>query len=139
MSFRPISRQMRQLERSFVWRRSCFRACLESYCGLSRQSHRALYARFADEFGFDRDDVADADERILRALDALDAERNQMLELLRAFDMKRVRMKARGRRTLSNAERENDATTPIVNPDFDPAHYDAIDIGVSHMHDVPAE
>ncbi len=97
---------MREPERSFIWRRSCFRACLESYCWLSKQSHRALYARFADEFGFDRDDVADVDERILRALDALEKERNQMLEKLRAFDIQRVKAKVRGRRTLSKAERE---------------------------------
>ncbi len=96
MSFRPISRQMRQPERSFSWCRSCFRACLESYCQLSHQSHRTLYARFADEFGFDRDDVSDANESLLRALNALEVERNQMLELLRAFDRKRVRAKALG-------------------------------------------
>ena len=106
MSFRPIARQMREPERYLIWRRSCFRACLEHYCWLSKQSHRALYARFADEFGFDRDDVADAGERLLRALDALEKERVQKLERLRAFDIQRAKAKVRGRRTLLRAERE---------------------------------
>ena len=106
MSFRSIARKIREPERSFTWRRSAFRACLELIIWFP-QSHRAVYARFADEFGFDRDDVADANERILRALDALERERNQMLEKLRAFDLKRVRAKGRGRRTLSKAERED--------------------------------
>ena len=97
---------MRQSGRSFGQRRSSFLSCLVFFFQICQQSHRALYARFADEFGFDRDDVADADERILRALDALEKERNQMLEKLRDFDMKRVRAKMRGRRTLSKAERE---------------------------------
>ena len=101
-----MARKMRQTERPFTWRRSAFRACLESYSSLCQQSHRAIYARFANEFGFDRDDVADADERLLRALDALEKERNQLLERLRVFDLQRAKAKARGRRTLSKAERE---------------------------------
>ena len=105
MSFRSSSRQLRQLERAFTWRRSCFRACLESYSYLTRQSHGALYARFADEFGFDCG-APDADARLVRALDALEKERNQLLEKLRAFDMKRVRAKTWGRRTLSRAEQD---------------------------------
>lgn len=104
MSFRSIARKMREPARSFAARRVAFRACLESYCWLSRHSFQATYARFADEFSFDGGGVADADERILRALDALEKERNQMLERLRAFDRKRASAKSRGRRTLANAE-----------------------------------
>ena len=106
MSFRSIVRKMREPERSFTWRRSCFRACLEHYCWLSKQSHQAIYARFATEFGFDRDDVADANERLLRALDALEKERVQKLEQLRLFDIQRAKAKMRGRRNVSKAEQE---------------------------------
>lgn len=106
MSFRSLARQMRQPGLSFGRRRSCFCSCLVGYSYLSHQSHRAIYARFADEFGFNRDDVADADERILRALDALENERIQKLERLRVFDIQRAKAKMRGRRTLSKAEQE---------------------------------
>ena len=105
MSFHSIARKMRQPQLSFTHRRSTFRALLESYCQFCRQSHGAIYARFADEFGFDGD-VADAGERLLRALDALEKERIQKLERLRVFDLKRAKAKMRGRRTLSKAERE---------------------------------
>ena len=94
---------MRQPEISFTNRRSTFRALLESYCQFCRQSHGAIYARFADEFGFDNE-VPDANERLLRALDVLENERVQKLERLRVFEMQRAKAKARGRRTLSKAE-----------------------------------
>ena len=105
MSFNTYARQIRQPERSLAQRRVTFGACIKCYCYLCHQSHQAIWARFADEFGFN-EKVPDANERILRALDALEKERAQKLEKLRVFDMKRVRAEMRGRRTLSNAERE---------------------------------
>lgn len=106
MSFRLIARWMREPQRSFAERHIGFRSCLEGYSYFCRQSHGAIYERFANEFGFN-EKVPDANRRLLRALNALEKERAQKLERLRVFDMKRVRAKARGRRTLSKAEREN--------------------------------
>lgn len=105
MSFRSIARKMREPERSFESRRTAFRSCLEGYSYFCRQSHQAIYARFANEFGFN-EKVPDADERLLRALDALENERIQKLERLRVFDIQRAKAKMRGRRTLSKAEQE---------------------------------
>ena len=104
MSFRSIAREMRQPEMSFTERRTAFRSLLEGYSQFCRQSHQAIYARFADEFGFNDERVSDADERLLRALDALENERIQKLEQLRVFDLQRAKAKMRGRRTLSKAE-----------------------------------
>lgn len=36
---------------------------------------------------------------------------------------------------IENYLRDAGAATPIANPNFDPAQYDADDIGVSHRHD----
>ena len=96
---------MCQPERALAERRIVFKECLRCYSQFCRQSYQAIYARFANEFGFD-EKVLDANERFLLAFDALEKERTQKLEKLRAFDMKRVRAKVRGRRTLSKAERE---------------------------------
>lgn len=97
---------MRQPERSLAERRVDFKACLERYSQFCRQSYQTIYERFAREFGFD-EKVPDADERFLRAFVALEHERAQKLERLRVFDRQRSKAKARGRRTLSKAEREN--------------------------------
>ena len=97
---------MRQPGQSFGQRRSCFLSCLVIYSQICQPSHRASYARFAEMFGFNDERVPDANERILRALDALEKERGQKLERLRVFDIQRAKAKMRGRRTLSKAERE---------------------------------
>lgn len=105
MSFRGHARKVRHLDLPLVWRHAAFRACLGSYCWLSHQKFGVLYARFAEQFGFD-ENVSDADERLLRALNELEMQREQLLERLRDFSAWRRREKKCGRREVSQTEKE---------------------------------
>ncbi len=105
MSFRKEALVIRQSDTPFIVRHLCFRHCVQFYAELRRGSFNGLYQHFADKFGFN-EKVPDATERLVKALDEMEFERRQIIEKMRVFDLKRVRAKTRGRRTLSNVERE---------------------------------
>ena len=105
MNFYTHARKVRRLDLSFVQRRNAFGNCIESYSYFCRDSFQALYARFAAKFGFDNE-TPDTDARLLRALDALQAERAQKLARLRLFKRWGARQKRAGRRELSASERQ---------------------------------
>ncbi|HEX8832742.1 MAG TPA: hypothetical protein VF719_01015 [Abditibacteriaceae bacterium] len=98
MSFKTYARRARRNDLPFNRRRTAFRACIELYGWLTNQKFTATYTRFSNHFGFD-EAVPDADERLDRAINALETERNLFLEKLRAFDRCRTKEKFRGRRS----------------------------------------
>ena len=83
-------------------RRGAFFSCISSMSFLSGERYRHLIERYDNRFHFyqDKTDV----NKLLLALAAMEIDRNQVLEELRAFDKKRLREKMRGKRTLSKVE-----------------------------------
>lgn len=97
MSFRTYARKVRKVDLPFKNRRSAFRSCINSYCGLTKQEFQITCERYSDRFGFNAD-IPDAGDRLNQAMDALETERNIFLQRLRQFDNTRIKEKIRGRR-----------------------------------------
>lgn len=100
VSFHAYARRVRRDDLPFAHRRGAFRSCVECYHWLTRQGFEATYTRYREHFGFDAD-APDAGQRLIQAMDALDAERHLFLERLRLFERRRCREKMRGRRAPS--------------------------------------
>jgi hypothetical protein len=96
-NFHTHARIVRRSDLPFYCRRSAFRSCIQLYRWLIRQKFQATYLRYSKHFGFDEDTI-DCNERLNKAMNALETERNLFLDNLRLFDKKRIREKIEGRR-----------------------------------------
>ncbi|WP_103670051.1 hypothetical protein [Pseudanabaena sp. BC1403] len=102
-SFHTHARIVRRNDLPFHYRRSAFRSCIQVYRWLIRQKFQVTYLRYSKFFGFD-ENISESNERLNKAIDALETERNLFLEQLRLFDKKRIKEKVGGRRLPSNIE-----------------------------------
>src|SRR5215218_3270280 len=85
-------------------RRYALRSCFQRFTRLAGESYGGVTARY--EARFRCTGKHSTEEQLLNALAALTAERNLILEYMRAFELRRIRSKAKGRRTLSKAEQQ---------------------------------
>lgn len=106
MSFDYHARKVRDPARTPWARLSSLRACVSSFCWLTRLPYRDMLERLGLTWRSDVPRDPPADEFLRRTLDALERERNVYLAALRGWEMRRVRAKLRGNRQLSRAERD---------------------------------
>lgn len=105
MSFNYHARRVRDPDRP-PWRRlTSLRACVASYCWLTRARYRPMLASLGLEVPYQPQRQPPPAQELLRTLDQLERARNVYLDRLRAFERKRIRAKAHGNRHLSTAER----------------------------------
>ncbi len=106
MSFTYYARRARDPDRSPWQRLSSLRACVTSFCWLTRSPYRDTLERLGLTWtrAIPRDPPTDAFLR--RTLDRLERERNLYLGSLRGWETRRVRAKMRGGRHLSRADAE---------------------------------
>lgn len=106
MSFTSQARQARDPDVPPWLRLSSARACVRSYCQLTRTSYAAtLQALGLAQTHHDR--LPPPSDAVLReALDVVERARNLYLDRLRSLERGRIRAKMHGNRQLSNAERE---------------------------------
>jgi hypothetical protein len=97
-NFQSKARQVRNPDVPIGIRRSSFGSCVMCYCGLTRQSVKETHSRLRVAFGYSDLRSATPDQ-LLRALDALEIERNRFLERLRLFERRRSKWKICGGRS----------------------------------------
>ncbi len=106
MSFNNYARQARNPNAPLPMRFSALRSCIIRLIGPdgpANGGYHAASARFDARFGFNGANPP-TERQILSALDAMEVSRNRYLEKLRAFERKRIREKARGKRRPSRAD-----------------------------------
>lgn len=105
MSFHYHARRVRDPGRG-PWRRlSSLRACVRSYCRLTRTSYPRMLVCLGLEIPWDPRSQPPLDEHMRRALDQVERARNRYLDRLRVLERRRACAKRRGNRQLSSAER----------------------------------
>lgn len=105
MSFNYHARRVRDPGRE-PWRRlSSLRACVRSYCRLTRASYARMLAFLDLEIPREPVRQPPSDEHMRRALDQMERARNRYLDRLRVLERRRACAKTRGNRQLSSADR----------------------------------
>ena|SRR5438105_9581756 len=105
MSFNNHAKRVLNPQLPLPARRSALRSCIQRFTRLSKESYKGVTARY--EARFHCTGKHSTEDQLLKALSAMVAERNLILENLRAFERKRIREKMSGRRTLSNTEQKD--------------------------------
>jgi hypothetical protein len=103
-SFNNYARKVRNVQLSMGIRSSALHSCVQQFCGsISECPYIVTLARLRQLVESDLRHSAE-EAHLLAALQRIELARNQILELMRAFERKRIRQKYRGRRFPSKAE-----------------------------------
>lgn len=108
MGFNTLARQARSPDVPLLTRRRALRSCLLRLSRWTGEKYGEIQARYNTQFGFNDTDLPSADS-LLRAIAAVEVERNIYVERLRAFEKRRVKAKARGRRQMTKQEQREGA------------------------------
>lgn len=106
MSFTSAARQVRDPSTPPWLRLSSIRACVRSYCSLTRTPYDATLQHFGLAQTIHDRLPPPAEEVCREVLNVVERARNIYLDRLRSVERNRIRAKMRGNRQLSNAERE---------------------------------
>jgi hypothetical protein len=106
MGFYTKARRVRNPNLPPIIRRSSLRSCLLSLAQWTGEKFGEIVDRFDSRFGFNAHRVPSEDS-LLRAIDAVEVERNGYVERLRAFEKKRIKAKARGKRQMTKQEQRD--------------------------------
>ncbi len=104
MSFLSSARAVRDPALPIWQRYSALRGCVRSFAFLTKRSYNGTLERLGLTWSILRPADPPTDAFLRRTLDLLERERSVYLAGLRAFELRRVRAKMRGRRQLSRAE-----------------------------------
>lgn len=103
MGFNWYARKARRPEIPLHIRRCALRSCIRRLSLLTGERYTQAVARYDTRFNFNP--RKSTERELLAALAAVESERNQILERVRAFERRRIREKMRGNRNLSEAHR----------------------------------
>lgn len=97
MSFYTDARRVRRNDLPFSHRLCAFRSCITLFHWLTGRGFNKTFARYDKKFDLDIT-AKDFNDRIIKAINALEIERRLFLEKLRVFERKRIREKMLGKR-----------------------------------------
>jgi hypothetical protein len=105
MSFAIPARQVRDPNASIWNRLSSLRACVRSFCRLGGLPYAATVQTLRLDWTPSIPRQPPQDDFLRRTMDALERERNVLLDRRRGWEIRRARAKVRGGRQVSRAER----------------------------------
>lgn len=97
MSFYTDARRVRRTDLPFSHRLSALRSCLTLFHRLTGRGFNKTFARYDKKFDLDIN-AKDFDDRVIKAINALETERRLFLEKLKVFERIRIREKMLGKR-----------------------------------------
>jgi hypothetical protein len=102
MSFNSSARQARNAALPLPVRAMALRSCVMRLCRLTGERYTHALTRYGDTLGIDL--YRATEQEIATALACIEGERNRTLELMRAFEQRRVLEKRRGKRRWAKAD-----------------------------------
>jgi hypothetical protein len=102
MSFNSSARRARNPGLPLPVRAMALRSCVMRLCRLTGERYTHALARYANALGIDL--YRATEQEIVTALAYIESERHRTLELMHAFERRRVREKQQGKHRLAKAD-----------------------------------
>ena len=96
--FHVEARRVRDAGLPFKVRRAALLSCVSRYCALAGGPPREVFSFYVAKYDLEESSL-EVSDKLIEAINSLEAERNMALYRLQQFEKRRIREKTRGRRT----------------------------------------